>query len=84
MEDGSHGGGLLTWCEPGGWQGGSRLHTAFTSETHAAGMNGQEIGLTVDLWGLVSLVTLIRVAVGIGVIAAVAWLVTRLRRPDRG
>ena len=47
-------------------------------------MNGQGTGLTVDFWGLVSLVTLIRVAVGLGVIAAVAWLVTRLRRPDRG
>ena len=58
------------------------VHTAFTARPHAPTMNGQALGLTIDLWGLVSLVTLARVAVGLGVIAAAAWLVSRRRRPD--
>lgn len=47
-------------------------------------MNGQGLGLTIDLWGLASLVALARIVVGLGVIGAVAWLVSRARRPDRG
>jgi hypothetical protein len=47
-------------------------------------MNGPAFVVTIDLWGLVSLVTLARIVVGLGVIATVAWLVSRRRRPDRG
>ncbi len=46
-------------------------------------MNGPGIGLTFDLWGLVSLITLSRVTVALGVIAVVAWLISRRRRPDK-